>query len=119
MLIIRNESHQAFVEVSEKRFRNYLLSKIEFLTEEEQVVIDDFGHDEFVTVVLDRAEQHKIEYEKDIDAWFDLLASAGVDFGHTEDTTWALDFLEHESMDGELRLQYLMLELESNIPEEE
>ena len=118
MLKISSKSNDAFIEISMNRFRNHLLSKVDLLLDDEKKVINDYGDEAFVDTVLQSANDYNIEYEKDIDIWFDLLAVNGVDFGRDEDTRWAGKILDNESLDGELKIESILAELESSAPED-
>jgi len=118
MLIIRRQTYDLFAEQSLNRFRVYLFAAVDRLPDKIRDDVDAYGRTSFIDEVIDRADIHNIELEKDIESLFELMAVYGLDFGENEETAWAKDILSDNDLDGELKMQRIHMYLEDNAPEE-
>ncbi len=118
MLTINRQIYDLFAEQSITRFRTYLLEAVDRLPDETREKVDTYGRTAFVDEVLNRADMHAIDLEKDIESLFELMAVYGPDFGLNEETAWAKDILYDDDLDGELKMQHIQMFLDQNAPEE-
>ena len=118
MLTISKRAYAALAKQSLDRFRAELEERAGALPDVERAAIEDYGRREFVDCVLRRAETHAIEFEKDVEALFELMAVYGAEFADNEETAWARDILDDDDLDGELKIQKIHRYLDGLAPEE-